>query len=180
MNNFAKKSIPNVPVALAFVALGFVALVPSNRRTQTEEPNEIHACYIPNVGLVYRIREPDLRSECRGQHVEFSWNKQGPQGDPGPPGPPSGGGLTRTVFAGTCAPNGAVIAPALPANDGVVISDPVISLADPPAISAYQRFPFTPAGTFEAHNYGDDLFIQDGKIIIECGAGVEYKIVMIQ
>ena len=183
MNNFAKRSIPNVPIAMAFVALGFVALVPGNLWAQTEEPNVLHACYIPHVGLVYRIKEPGLRSECQRRHVEFSWNEKGPkgdQGDPGPPGPPSGGGLTKTVFAGTCVPNGAVIAPALPANDGAVISDPAISLADPPTISAYQRFPFTPAGTFESHSYGDDLFIQDGKIIIECSVGVEYKIVMIQ
>lgn len=172
MNNFAKKSMPNVPVALAFVALGFVAFVPGNRRTQNEEPNVLHACYIPHIGLVYRIKEPGLRSECRRRHVEFSWNEKGPRGDPGPPGPSNGGGLTRTVFQGTCMPNAAVgVGTIGEPNDGAVISDLSITVADPPIISAYIREPgFHPIGTFQTHSYGDDLFIQDGKIIIECSA----------
>lgn len=76
-------------------------------------------------------------------------------------------------------------------NDGAVISDPSIVVADPPIISAYLRDPgFLPIGTFQAHTYSDDLFIQDGKIILECSAAFtdemgevfpawDYRIVML-
>lgn len=76
-------------------------------------------------------------------------------------------------------------------NDGAVLSDPSITVADPPIISAYIRDPgFLPIGTFQTHTYSDDLFIQDGKIIIECSAAFtdeigtvfpawDYRIVML-
>ena len=194
MNNFAKKSIPNVPVAVAFVALGFVALVPGNRRAQTEEPNVLHACYIPHVGLVYRIKEPGLRSECQRRHVEFSWNEKGPkgdQGDPGPPGPPgpsNGGGLTRTVFEGTCLKDGAVDDEG-GVRDGDVIFDEAITLADLPAITVYDiDDPITIPDVL--NNFRDEIDIREGSINILCPAdrtegefffeGDLYRIVMIK
>ena len=119
--------------------------------------------------------------------------RDSPQSDPGPPGSPPGGALTRKVFAGACMPNAAVGVGAVGRpNDGAVISDPSITLADPPIVSAYIRSPNAhPVGTFQTHNYGDDLLIQEGKIIIECSAEYtaedgevfaawEYKIVMIK
>ncbi len=189
MNNFAKKSMPNVPVVLAFMALGFVAFVPGTRRTPTGEPNLLHACYIPRIGLVYRIKEPGLRSECRRRHVEFSWNEKGPQGDPGPPGPPSGGGgLTRTVFEGTCLED-AVMNIDGTVLDGDVIFDDAITLDDLPAITIYDiEDPITFPGVL--NNFRDNVEIREGSITIFCPAdrtegefffeGNLYTIVMIK
>ena len=36
---------------------------------------------------MYRIKTPGGPEECRDNHIEFSWNSQGPQGPPGPQGP---------------------------------------------------------------------------------------------
>ena len=48
----------------------------------------IYACYIPATGTVYRIKEPGLRDNCTSpQHVQFSFNQQGPTGPAGPQGP---------------------------------------------------------------------------------------------
>lgn len=65
--------------------------------------DELHACYVPGSGTVYRIKEPGLPDSCRShKHVEFSFSAQGapgpqgpagpqgPQGDQGPPGPAGG------------------------------------------------------------------------------------------
>jgi hypothetical protein len=47
-------------------------------------PAVIHACYAPNTGTIYRIKESDLKQNCTSNsHVEFTWNQQGPKGDPG-------------------------------------------------------------------------------------------------
>ena len=163
MNNFAKKSMPNVPVALAFLALGFVAFVPGSRRTQNEEPNVLHACYIPRIGLVYRIKEPGLRSACRRRHVEFSWNEKGPQG---PPGSSNGGGLTRTVFKGECLKD-AVVDTDGRVRDGNVIFDESITLDDLPAITIYDiEEPSTLLGVL--NNFRDNVEIREGSITIFC------------
>lgn len=51
-------------------------------------PPVLYACYAPNSGSVYRIKEPNTPAECSSkQHVEFSWNHGGPQGPHGPVGP---------------------------------------------------------------------------------------------
>lgn len=51
-------------------------------------PRVLYACYVPNSGTVYRIREVDVRETCAAPtHIEFSWNEQGPEGPQGPPGP---------------------------------------------------------------------------------------------
>ena len=47
----------------------------------------LHACYIPALGVTYRIKEPGLPADCVGKHhVAFSWNQQGPKGDKGDTG----------------------------------------------------------------------------------------------
>jgi hypothetical protein len=48
----------------------------------------LYACYVPASGTVYRIRGEGLRESCSSQdHVEFSWNAEGPPGPEGPQGP---------------------------------------------------------------------------------------------
>lgn len=188
MNNLTKRSMSNVPVAVAFVALGLVAFMPANRAAQPEEPEVFRACYVPRSGVVYRIGEPDLRSECQRRHVEFSWNEQGPQGDPGPPGPSNGGGLTRTVFTGTCLED-AVVDIDGTVRDGDVIFDVAITLADLPAITIFdEEDPITFPGVL--NNFRDTVEIREGSITIFCPAdetdngffmeGNLYTIVMIK
>jgi hypothetical protein len=57
--------------------------------TNTDDsPKIIYACYIPNTGTTYRIKETDLRQTCANNgHVMFSWNQQGVAGPVGPQGP---------------------------------------------------------------------------------------------
>ncbi|KPJ88304.1 MAG: hypothetical protein AMS18_13475 [Gemmatimonas sp. SG8_17] len=80
-----------------------------------EDPIVLYACYVPSVGAVYRIKEPDLPTSCvEPTHIEFSWNLAGPpgaDGAPGEPGPageqgppgdqgPPGAGLDLTCASG--------------------------------------------------------------------------------
>jgi hypothetical protein len=47
-------------------------------------PGVIHACYVPNTGTIYRIKEMDLKQSCTSnKHIEFTWNQQGVQGEKG-------------------------------------------------------------------------------------------------
>jgi len=76
-----------------------------------ELPKILYACYVPQSGTVYRIRETDLRQECSAAlHIMFSWNQQGPpgpQGEPGPAGPTGATGATgATGPAGPMGPAG--------------------------------------------------------------------------
>ena len=99
-----------------------------------------------------------------------------------------GGGFTKTVFTGTCKRDGAfgfaVDVPPL-VEDGDIIEDPAISLANDPVLRIYVHKPDNNLpGTFETHR--DALYIQEGKFIISCPGGEpgfpawDYKIVMIQ
>jgi len=55
---------------------------------QTTGDQVLYACYIPLVGVVYRIKAPGLPQACLAKsHVEFQWNAQGPKGDRGDTGP---------------------------------------------------------------------------------------------
>jgi hypothetical protein len=72
-------------------AFGLAGALPAAAVSQQPAPAApvlIYACYVPQSGTVYRIREADTRENCASdQHVEFFWNEQGPEGPPGPPGP---------------------------------------------------------------------------------------------
>ena len=47
----------------------------------------IHACYVPNSGTMYRIKATDPAETCKTpQHIQFSWNIQGPPGEDGADG----------------------------------------------------------------------------------------------
>ena len=39
-------------------------------------PKEIHACYVPGSGQIYRIKADGVPDGCRGNHMEFSWNSE--------------------------------------------------------------------------------------------------------
>ena len=56
----------------AFAAFAFLLVVPDTVQAQTQ-PKQLFACYVPRFGLVYRIKEPGLKTRCRRRHVEFSW-----------------------------------------------------------------------------------------------------------
>ncbi|MEA2706776.1 MAG: hypothetical protein QOH22_1564, partial [Gemmatimonadaceae bacterium] len=65
-----------------------LAIEPAEVSAQTTGDQVLHACYIPLVGVVYRIKAPGLPNACLARsHVEFSWNTQGPKGDRGDAGP---------------------------------------------------------------------------------------------
>jgi hypothetical protein len=50
-------------------------------------PTVIHACYVPNTGTIYRIKETDLKQTCTSnKHIEFGWNQEGIQGEQGEKG----------------------------------------------------------------------------------------------
>jgi hypothetical protein len=58
------------------VGVGALALLPLSLAGQTPpaEPQVYYACYTPLVGLVYRIKGPNLPSACLARtHVLFSW-----------------------------------------------------------------------------------------------------------
>lgn len=88
------------------VLLLIIEISPAKAAAQTTGEQILHACYIPLVGVVYRIKAPGLPSACLAKtHVEFSWNAQGPKGDRGEAGPAGNLGL-----AGQDCPNGFWIA----------------------------------------------------------------------
>ena len=62
--------------------------------TNTDDsPKILYACYIPNTGTTYRIKETDLKQTCTNNaHVVFSWNQQGVAGPVGPQGPTGAAG----------------------------------------------------------------------------------------
>jgi hypothetical protein len=76
------------------VLLLLLAIWPSRAAAQTTGDQILYACYIPAVGVVYRIKAPGLPTACLGKpHVEFHWDAQGPKGDRGEPGPAGNLGL---------------------------------------------------------------------------------------
>ena len=69
------------PVVIGLIAVT-VASMPST--TVPMQATILSACYVPNVGVIYRIKAEGLPVACtETTHVEFSWNMEGP---PGPPG----------------------------------------------------------------------------------------------
>ena len=53
-----------------------------------DDPEVIHACYVPGSGSLYRIKADDPTETCKSpNHVELHWNVVGPQGPEGLAGP---------------------------------------------------------------------------------------------
>ncbi len=75
-------------VAALFAVCVASAAIPQSLQAQA---TILTACYVPDVGVVYRIKAAGLPDECtETTHVEFSWNMEGPagpQGETGPQGP---------------------------------------------------------------------------------------------
>ena len=68
-------------------ALSLLAIDATEASAQATADQVLHACYIPLVGVVYRIKAPGLPTACLGRnHVEFEWNQTGPRGEKGEPG----------------------------------------------------------------------------------------------
>jgi hypothetical protein len=72
----------------ALMIVAALAIRPVELRAQTPaEPALLYACYIPGLGVTYRIKEGNLPSACVSpKHVEFSWNQAGAKGDKGDKG----------------------------------------------------------------------------------------------
>lgn len=67
------------------LSLAPVALSAQDAPASVAAATTYHACYAPQTGTVYRIREAGLPQACtRASHVAFSW---GAEGTPGPQGP---------------------------------------------------------------------------------------------
>jgi hypothetical protein len=123
-----------------------LAAVPMARAQSDPSPKVLSACYVPEVGLVYRIGEPGLPDHCLGpKHVQFSWNAEGPkgekgdQGDPGPPGTAS--------LAGHVCPAGTFVI-GFDSSGGLLCS--VIDEANPPPTNPFEgMWTFDPAVVME-------------------------------
>jgi hypothetical protein len=88
--------------SLAAAMLAPLGLMPVPAIAQTTGDQVLYACYIPLVGVVYRIKEPGLPVACLGRnHVEFHWNAQGPRGERGEAGTPG-----NLLLAGQSCPTG--------------------------------------------------------------------------
>jgi hypothetical protein len=108
-----------VPIALLAGILLFAGSTAATAQgtpvTPSSTPVLLYACYVPNTGTTYRIKETDVRQQCvSALHVEYSWNQQGPagpqgiQGIQGVAGPAGAAGATgATGAAGATGATGA-------------------------------------------------------------------------
>ena len=107
------KRATRLPDALARFTIGAVTVAAAATglawaQTEGGTATVYTACYAPSTGTVYRIKEQGLPQTCtRTSHVEFSWNREGPQGAPGPAGPAGPAGATGAQGpAGPTGPQG--------------------------------------------------------------------------
>ena len=81
-----KKEFENGRAVLAalFAVCVASAAIPQSLQAQA---TILTACYVPDVGVVYRIKETGLPGACtETTHVEFTWNVEGPAGPQGAAG----------------------------------------------------------------------------------------------
>lgn len=69
----------------ASLALAVAAAIPSEARAQELEQSQqqtvYYACYVPDVGAIYMIKIAGTPSSCLStNHVEITWNEEGPRG----------------------------------------------------------------------------------------------------
>jgi hypothetical protein len=110
MCNRPAASRPRHTPLLAAAIFAAAGAAPLHAQTApSPAPKVIVACYVPNTGTVYRIKEPNTPTACQARHVEFSWNEQGvqgPAGSTGAQGPQGEAGATGP--AGPTGPQGPV------------------------------------------------------------------------
>jgi hypothetical protein len=93
---------------LASIAGLVLALTGKASAQTTAAPETYFACYIPLVGVVYRIKATGLPTACLSKtHVEFHWNQVGPKGDQGEKGDPGVAG--NLALAGQGCPTGFLV-----------------------------------------------------------------------
>lgn len=136
---------------IAWVALA----VPGKASAQTTTTPEVYsACYIPMLGVVYRIKAPGLPTACLSKtHVEFSWNQVGPKGDRGEKGDPGVAG--NLALAGQACPTGFLVSGF--SSTGQIVCKNLAGQgpSDPPPTIAYEGFwtlspaPSTKCGPFD-------------------------------
>ena len=93
-----KKEFENGRAVLAalFAVCVASAAIPQSLQAQA---TILTACYVPDVGVVYRIKETGLPGACtETTHVEFTWNVEGPAGPQGAPGPQGAAGISGLEF----------------------------------------------------------------------------------
>ncbi len=73
----AYRMIRRVPV----VILGLVASIGVVDAPEVSA-QELHGCY-NNSGVLYLIGEPGLKTDCKDDHAEVTWNVTGPEGPSG-------------------------------------------------------------------------------------------------
>ena len=142
------------------------------------------------AGCSDSIAAPDSEGVSSSANAKGKGGKSGKSGKSGK-GASGGGGLTRTVFAGTCLkdhiPGFSTVGEI---RDGDVILDPTITLDDPPVVTAFVINDFPPGGG-TLNVFFDDVFVQEGRIVILCDGGFtdefgtvfpawDYRIVMIK
>ncbi len=83
-------------VAALFAVCVASAAIPQSLQAQA---TILTACYVPDVGVVYRVKETGLPGACtETTHVEFTWNMEGPAGPQGAPGPQGAAGISGLEF----------------------------------------------------------------------------------
>ena len=86
MTQQSDNMLTGFPVVIGLIAVT-VASMSSVVTTVPRQDTVLSACYVPNVGVIYRIKAEGLPDTCtETTHVEFNWNMEGPAGPQGPPG----------------------------------------------------------------------------------------------
>ncbi len=162
-----KKEFENCRVVITAL---FTVCITSAAIPQGLQAQVLTACYVPDVGVVYRIQTEGVPDECtEPTHVEFSWNMEGPPGPQGPPGPAG----SPVVFTGECSSD-VVDDPRYGDGDGpesgAIITDDRFSLSDTPAVTVWIGRPEFP-GTLLSDN---SPYLEDGRLVILCFPGRSY------
>ena len=77
MTQQSENILTGFPVVIGLIA---VTLASASSIGQMEEV-VFTACYVPDVGVMYRIKAESLPEACtEDTHMEFSWNMEGPAG----------------------------------------------------------------------------------------------------